>query len=420
VETRIRLIDALRGLALAAIGITHFGDHFLGFMPPPDHQGFATASALDKILEALRQIFIVGKGFGLFSLLFGLSFAIQMQRAEKRDPGADFRYRFAWRLAVLLGIGLLHSLLFAGDILVVYALLGLPLLLFHRVPDRWLLALALVLLVGTPRIVGRVVGGPAPESQRQAMQARLNAEAVVHWSALESGDLRKIVADNATAGLRNRWDFQLGFMGRGYQTFALFLIGLWAGRRRIFENVEAQRRLFKRLLVWTGALFFAVPLVGTGVVLLVARFTGAPPQGGLPDVSSWPVIASLCFYDVWNNVLTLFYVAAFALLFLRPRGRALFAPFAPVGRMALSSYLLQTVVGAFLFFGFGLGLLGRVGHSVAIPIGVAVVALETWLCPLWLRRFRYGPLEWLWRSLTWLRPQPFRIRSEAAVARAAA
>lgn len=247
----------------------------------------------------------------------------------------------------------------------------------------------------------------------------MNAEAVEHWRALESGDLTRIVANNATAGLRNRWDFQVGFMGRGYQTFALFLVGLWAGRRRIFEDAEAHRALFKRLLRWTGALLLAVPIAGTGLVILVAHFTGAPQQGGIPDPSNWPVILSVCFYDVWNNVMTLFFVAAFTLLFLRPNGQVLLAPFAPLGRMALSSYLLQTVVGASLFFGFGLGLLGRVGHSVAIPIGLAFVAFETWLCPRWLRHFRYGPVEWLWRSLTWLRRQPFRLGPERRVALAA-
>lgn len=416
---RIRLIDALRGLALAAIALTHFGDQFLGFMPPADRQGLATANVVDKALEILRQLFIVGKGFGLFSLLFGLSFAIQMQRAERRNPEGDFRFRFAWRLAVLLGIGFLHSLVFAGDILMVYALLGLPLLLFYRVRDRWLLALALLLLVGTPRIVNRVAAGPVSEATLKNLQTRMNAEAVEHWQVLESGDPRKIVLNNATAGLRSRWDFQMGFMGRGYQTFGLFLVGLWAGRRRIFEDVEAHRGLFRRLLRWTGVLLLAVPLVGAAVVVLVARFTGAPQRGGIPDFSSWPVVLSVCFYDVWNGVMTLFYVAAFALLFLRPRWQTLFLPFAPIGRMALSSYLLQTAVGAFVFFGFGLGLLGRFGLSVSIPIGVAVVAFETWLCTLWLRRFRYGPVEWLWRSLTWLHRQPFRLRSEPSVAVAA-
>jgi uncharacterized protein len=423
VNDRIRLIDALRGVALAGIALVHFGQQYVGFMPPPDHRTYAVPGIADKVLEALMQIFVVGKGFGLFSLMFGLSFALQMQRAERRAPGQDFRRRFAWRLTVLLGIGYLHSLVYAGDILTIYALLGVPLVLFYRVPDRWLLAIALVLLVGSPRVVRAVLGGPGAFGDQKAMAASLDAAAVRHWQALESGDLTRIVADNATAGMLSKWDFQMGFMGRGYQTFALFLIGLWIGRRRLFENVETHRLFLKRVLRWTGGLLLAVPLVGVGAVMLAARLSGAPggPQqsGAIPDLTSWPVLLSVCFYDTWNNLMTLFYVAAFALLFLRPRWQTLLVRFAPIGQMALTSYLLQTVIGAFLFFGFGLGLLGRFGNVATVPIGLVVVALQTWLCPLWLTRFRYGPVEWAWRSLTWLRRQPFRLAPAVPVVRVA-
>jgi uncharacterized protein len=423
VKDRIDSIDALRGLALAGIGITHFGDQFLGYMVPHDHQGFATRIALDVTFEVLRQVFIVGKGYAIFSLLFGLSFALQMQRAERRDPEHDFRYRFAWRLTVLLVIGLLHSLFFAGDILLVYALLGLPLVLFYRVPDRWLLAIALLLLIGAPRVVGRLVSGPTPVAEQKAFMPRLEAGAVRHWQALESGDLRKIIPNNATDGLLNKWGYQMGFSGRGYQTFGFFLIGLWAGRRRIFETVEKHRAAFKRLLRWSVGLTVGLPLFMISLVM-VGRAMGfkgpGGPEGGIPDLSSWLVIFGITMQDLWNNSMTLFYVAAFVLLFQRARWQALFARFAPIGRMALSCYLMQTLVGAFVFFGFGLGLLGRYGNSFAIPLGIAVVAAQTWLCPLWLRHFRYGPVEWVWRSLTWLRRQPFRVASpELTIARAA-
>jgi uncharacterized protein len=424
VNERIRLIDALRGLALAGIGIFHFGNQFLAFMPPPDHRTFNIHGPLDGVIEALLQIFIVGKGFALFSLMFGLSFAIQMQRAEARDPRGDFRYRFAWRLAVLFGIGFLHSLFFAGDILTVYALLGLPMLLFYRVGDRWLLALALVLLIGTPRVIQRVIVPPATRASQKVMMTSMEEAGVRHWQALESGDLAKIVRNNVTEGLRSKWEYQTGLMGRGYQTFALFLVGLWAGRRRIFENLESHRGLFKRLLRWTGGLTVALPVLMIALFMIGRAMGGAQsgaqgPEGGMPDFGSWQVIAGVCIYDAWNNLMTLFYVAAFVVLFERRRWQALALRFAPVGRMALSSYLLQTVAGSFIFFGFGLGLLGRHGNSVTVPIGIAVVATLTLICSLWLRHFFFGPVEWAWRSLTWLRRQRFRIGLEPAVARAA-
>jgi uncharacterized protein len=386
--------------------MAHFGEQYLGFMPPPEHQSYAIHGTADGVLEALSWIFIRGKGFGIFSFMFGLSFALQMQRAERRRPGTDFRPRFAWRLLILFAIGWLHGLAYSGDILTVYAALGIPLVLFYRVRDPSPLVLAGLLLVGVPRIVQRLVQGPATPAQLHSLQGRMNAEAEEHWRAVAAGDVPTIVRLHATTGFRGKWEFQFGPMGRGYQTFGLFLLGLWAGRRRVFEDVETHRRLFVRLWRWTGALTLLVPVIAG---LLVAA--GGPPQqtaGTMPDFTSWPVVAGFCAFDGWNNAMTLFYVASFALLFLRPRWRPHLLRFGPVGQMALSVYVEQTLIGILVFFGFGLGLLGRFGNSVTIPLGLALFVVQVWVSRAWLGRFRFGPLEWAWRSLTWLRREPFR------------
>jgi uncharacterized protein len=119
-------------------------------------------------------------------------------------------------------------------------------------------------------------------------------------------------------------------------------------------------------------------------------------------------VAGLSSFDAWNNAMTLFYVATFALLYLRPRWQERLSGCAPVGQMALSAYVAQTAIGVLVFFGFGLGLLGTLGNRATMPLGLAVFVLEAWVCAAWLRRFRYGPLEWLWRSLTWLRVETLR------------
>ncbi len=400
----------MRGLSLAGIAIAHFGEQYLGFMPPPAQRSYNVQGATDGVLEVLSWILVRGKGFGIFSFMFGLSFALQMQRAERRRPGADFRPRFVWRLLVLFAIGWLHGLAYSGDILTVYAALGIPLVLFYRVRDRWLLLLALPLLVGVPRIAQRLVQDPATPAELQSRQGRMDAQAEERWRALAGGDVPAVVRLHATTGFQAKWEFQLGPMGRGYQTFGLFLLGLWAGRRGVLEDVLSHRSLFARLWRWTGALTLAVPVAG-GVLLALGRAIGGGQQGGegaLPDFTSWPVIAGLCFFDAWNNAMTLFYVASFALLFLRPRWRPPLLSFGPVGQMALSAYVGQTVVGVLLFFGFGLGLLGRFGNSVTIPMGLGLFVVQVWACRAWLSRFRFGPLEWAWRSLMWLRLEPWR------------
>jgi uncharacterized protein len=404
---RIRAIDALRGLSLAGIAMVHFGEQYLGFMPPPG-EPYNVHGTADGVLEALSWIFVRGKGFGVFSFLFGLSFVLQMQRAEHRRPGSDFRPRFAWRLLVLFAIGWLHGLAYNGDILTVYASLGIPLVLFYRVPDRWILAVALVLLVGVPRVAVRAVQGPASAAERQALQERMDAQAEEHWTALVDGDLPAIVRFHATAGFRARWEFQYGFMGRGYQTFGLFLLGLWTGRHRLFADLEARRSFLVRLWRWTGALTLILPVIA-GVAIAAGRPDGGPqPPGTLPDFSNWALVVGMGFFDAWNNAMTLFYVASFSLLLLRPAWRRFLLRFDAAGRTALSVYLGQTAIGVLVFFGFGLGLLGRFGNSVTFPLGLAVFALQAWASALWLRRFRFGPVEWAWRSLTWLRWEPLR------------
>jgi uncharacterized protein len=412
---RIRFIDALRGISLAGIVMAHFGEQYLGFMPPPGRP-YNIHGMADGVLEALSWIFVRGKGFGIFSFMFGLSFALQMQRADRRAPGTDFRPRFVWRLLILFAIGWLHGLLYSGDILTVYAALGIPLILFYRVRDRWLLILGLLLLIGVPRITQRVVQGPTTQIELQSLQTRMNAEAEAHWQALAAGDVSAIVRLHATTGFRSKWDFQFGFFGRGFQTFGLFLLGLWAGRHRVFEDVGMHRPLFRRIWRWTGALTLLIPLLG-GALFAVGRVMGggqpAQAAGTLPNISSWPLVIGMGFFDAWNNVMTLFYVASFALLFLRPRWQSRILYFGPVGRMALSVYISQTVIGVLVFFGFGLGLLGRFGNTVTIPMGIALFALQVSASRAWLARFRFGPLEWVWRSLTWLRREPFRLSPNA-------
>jgi uncharacterized protein len=409
---RIHLIDAMRGFSLAGIAIAHFGEQYLASMPPSG-QLYNIHGRADAVLEALSWIFVRGKGFGIFSFMFGLSFALQMQLAEQRRPGTDFRPRFAWRLVILFAIGWVHGLAYRGDILTVYALLGIPLMFLYRVPDRWVVILAVVLLVGLPRVADRLVKGPASQQQLQAAQGRINAEAEQHWRALATGDVATMVRLNASAGFRAKWEFQFGVVGRGYQTFGLFLLGLWAGRHRLFQDVELHRRLFVRLWRWTGALTLLLPVVGV-VIFMVGRALGGgqpqQPAGALPDTSSWQLVGALGLFDAWNNAMTLFYVATFALLFLRPRWQARLVRFGPAGRMALSVYVSQTVIGALIFFGFGLGLLGRVGNTITMPMGLAVFALQVWASRAWLTRFRFGPLEWVWRSLTWFRVEPFRAQ----------
>ena len=407
---RIRLIDALRGLSLAGIAMAHFGEQYLGFMSPPG-QPYNIHGTADGVLEALSWIFIRGKGFGIFSFMFGLSFALQMQRAERHRPGTDFRPRFAWRLLILFAIGWLHGLAYSGDILTVYAALGIPLILFYRVRDRWLIVLAVLLLVGAPRVAQRLIDGPLPRAEQQSLQ---DADERTGGGALARGHQRRHSRDRPTTrdhGLPGQVGVPVRLpRPRLPDVRAVPPRPLGRTATALRGRRGAATALRPRLALDRGA-HLADPLdrrctlrdrTGRGQRPVRPQ---PQPTGTLPDFTSWPVIAGMGVFDGWNNAMTLFYVASFALLFLRPRWQPGLLHFGPVGRMALSIYVGQTVVGVLVFFGCGLGLLGRYGNSLTMPLGLAVFAVQLWAARVWLVRFRFGPLEWAWRSLTWLRPR---------------
>ena len=154
-----------------------------------------------------------------------------------------------------------------------------------------------------------------------------------------------------------------------------------------------------------------LPVLGIGLAAVAWLASGG--GGGraetqrVVDPTNWAFVAGITVYDLWNLAMTLAIVAGFVLLFRRQQWQPRLLRLAPVGKLALSNYLLQTVVGTFIFYGFGLGLLGRVGSSVTMIVALALFAVQTVVSRWWQGRFRYGPVEWLWRSLTRLSAQPF-------------
>lgn len=410
-RTRIESVDALRGWTLLLITVIHFMEQYLGAMAPSAHLSYASHGKWDSVIEAVGFILIRGKEYSIFSFLFGLGFALQMQQAEATSEG-DFRPKFALRLLVFGLIGFLHGLIYGGDILLIFALLGLPMLAFYRTRDRWILPLALLLICGLPRILYKLLVPVAtPEALAQAADLA-QREAVRHWDALTGPSFLQMVHSNLTISLKGKAGFQLGLAGRGYQSFGFFLLGLWAGRHRFFEDVEAHLPLFKKIFK-----VCAIPALVITVAALIgsiyAVLHASPTQGaaGVPsNVWTWPIVVGISLYDAWNLAATLFYMTGFLLLCRYAGWWRLLRHFAPVGRMTLTNYLAQSVIGALLFMGFGFGLLGRIGSSLTLPIGIAVFTLGAIGSALWLKAFCYGPMEWLWRSLMLRKCQPFLRR----------
>ncbi len=403
---RLNVVDALRGFSLAGIVIVHFMEQYVGGPAPHAAGTYTQHNAVDPVLDGIFSILIRGKFFALFSFLFGLSFAIQMERGEFRTNG-DFRLRFAWRLLILFAIGFLHHMFYRGDILTIYALLGLPLILFHKVPDKWAFLVVALLFIGVPRIIIQITGYEPFHAFLPDWQSQEESPAVVaYWNALKSGSWAEIASLNATEGMGMKMGFQFGQMSRAYQTFAWFLLGMLAGRWRYFENPDAHKPFTRKVFRWSIIGFFSLLAIAATTFGVFGKY--------IPAALQMPI--GMEIFDLANVAMTFFYISAFVLLFNKPSWQKRLTVFSAYGRMALTNYVMQTLIGTTLLFGYGFGLLGEVGNSLTVPLALVLCALQMWLSKIWLARHFYGPLEWLWRSLTWFKWQPWRKKTQLSAA----
>ncbi|MFF8288702.1 DUF418 domain-containing protein [Streptomyces sp. NPDC016309] len=377
---RLAAVDALRGFALFGIlivNITYLASahHGTGVEDP----GFD--GPVDHAVRALVAMFFEAKFFLLFSFLFGYGFTLQLASAARAR--ARFAPRFLRRLAGLFLLGVAHAvLLFPGDILTTYAVLGLVLLALRRIAPRTAVRLAVALLTVTAAAFAllamalRAAGGGGPD------RAAAAAEGAAATDALR-GDAASVVA----AHLEQLPDVVLMLVFfQAPAALAAFLLGLAAGKHRALDGIAPHTRVLKRLQVWG----FTVGL-GGGAVYAHAASTRPGSAYHLLAVGVDVVTAPLL-------------AAAYAATVLRlahgPRARTVTAALAPAGRMTLTNYLTQSLVCALLFTGYGAGLVGRVPPAGVAGVAVALFTVQAVACRWWLARHPYGPVEWVLRAWT--------------------
>ncbi|EAU67274.1 transport protein [Stigmatella aurantiaca DW4/3-1] len=364
---------------------------------------------MDHAAHHAFEFLLAGKAMTLFSFLFGLGFALQMGRAQER--GTPFLPLYVRRLTVLLLLGLTHIfVLWYGDVLSLYAVTGFLLLLFRPFPSKRLIFWSLLFILGTPLVLAAVhrlvpLLASSPEViQTVAQEEQVRAEALRKQSraVFAHGSYLDTLRPNATIYLTRLFrpifiSFVLIALGR-------FLLGFVAGRHRLLQEPERHQPLLRRLLGW-GLL---VGGVSNGATFLVGQLTNA---GHIPQGAPWmfflPTVSEL-----GSLGLAAFYMAGLALLFQRPRGKKWLSVLAPPGQMALTNYLSQSVIYLLLFRGFGLGLGGKLGTLACLTIIFGIFWIQLLVSHLWLAHFRFGPAEWLWRSLTYGKAQPMRLNYE--------
>lgn len=397
-QDRLVHIDTLRALALFGVIVMN------AMAVVMFYKGEVVASraaGVDWIFALFDLVLVQGKARSAFAFLFGLGFGVLMQRVEAR--GQDFAAFYLRRMAVLLAIGLVNLIfLFWGDILIVYALLGMTLVLFRGLSDRIVLIAGLALIVAPPLLFGlaeAVTGAPLPNLAGMAQEETWTVFDVLKPAYL-GGDLWAYVQANlAYYRIHHLVDtsyivvYNLGVLG-------LFLTGVWAARRGVLHDIARWRPLLLRL-AWTG--------LTLGLLLSLIQATrrmGLPAEGVLYGL----VTASY----VGLPIMAFGYLAALA-LFIQRRGAWLNRLFAPMGRMALTGYLASNLIGSFVWYGWGLGWINGTPMLTLTGINLFAFGVFAALCvfsALWLRVFRFGPVEWLWRSLTYGRLQPLlKLRS---------
>ncbi|WP_077919260.1 DUF418 domain-containing protein [Spirosoma sp. 209] len=399
--TRIQVVDALRGFALLGILIAHVSVWFDGGPLPGSVYQINSQGAANMVAQTFVGIFISGKFYTFFSFLFGLSFALMLTRST--DSDGTFLRRFAWRLLILGAIGFLHHLHWRGDILSIYAMLGFGMLLFRNVPTRWVLVAAILLVLNVPAQIRNNYNqfmAPQPTKAQNEQRQKEDEKLVeANYKVIKQGTYAEVVRVNLSE-FKTKMQFQFE-SGRIYITLGFFLLGLYAGRRRLFQQLGEYRPFFRRLTKYTGLLVLGI------ILLFVAAILTIGPNNQPPKVIE--VIFGFLF-DLGNAALTVFYISGLTLLFQQLSWQRVVSPLAAVGKMALTNYILQSVIGTLLFYGYGLGLIGEIGTAMVLLLTIPVFLAQVLFSQFWLSRFHYGPLEWLWRSLTYLKPQPMQAR----------
>lgn len=353
----------------------------------------------DRVTQGIVTLFFDSKFWALFSLLFGFGLGMQLQKLASRKRAQTTRILLR-RLALLFVFGMLHALIYEGDILMLYAELGVVLLLIHRLPPRLLIVLAVGLLLTFPLahwITPERLDGPAEQSFEEAREILLEER---EYSVYLTGSLSDILAYNAEVIPENPVSDYL-WPDSGLAVLALFILGYLLSRSEVFADVRRHRALFARVGAWCAS----VGLLAAGGLWALMGQSGYHAYWiteGPPSVQ----LAGDLLFVVSMVALALAYAAGLTLWMQTPGGRKILLPLASAGRVALSLYLSQALIFTTLFHGYGLGKAFQMGPFAVTVCALFIFGVQVVAAQVWLRYFRFGPLEWLWRSLTYLGWQP--------------
>ena len=382
-------LDALRGFALLGVCLANYPEFSLYTFQPDSTVDAMPTAGVDRIVKFLQYLFIDGKFYTLFSLLFGIGFSIIISHAAER--GANGFRIFYRRMIILALIGCTHlMMIWSGDILLLYAVLGMLLPLFRNMPDKKILLTAVILLL-LPILVdgiGELAGiffakYPYDQWWHYAGIYGITEENFGTWLRDAEGyrEVHQFLIQGA-------WERMYEFIdgNRYFKVMGLFLIGFVIGRHKIYADLKAHKTLLKRVALC--GILVGLPMS----VLYAVSGTNSHPMGNTVHT---------VLYTVSVYPLGFAYAALLGLYCIKHKDLIVWRWFAAPGRMALTNYIGQSVIGMFLFYGIGFGFGAAVGLGETELIALAVFFFQILFSMTWLSAFRFGPLEWVWRMLTY-------------------
>lgn len=386
-KDRVHEIDGIRGFALLGIlmmNIMSFASPMMQYSIEGRENTLFTSTAADEGVIMFINTFVTANFYTMFSFLFGLGFYIFLTRANEKGHHAN--RLFIRRIILLLLFGLMHGiLLWYGDILWTYAVAGIFLLLFYKLSPKTNLITGIVILSAGTVFTLLIAGlGSMMGDIEAASSFRLWFD--MQETILNGSYIDMIIMNSSIMTL---------MLFQAFVTvpnvLAMFLIGLYAAQKGIFQNLDAHRSLINRTAV-----------IGLSVGLPVKILSGyGLTYGGMdPFWSSIGILAN----TLGGPLMALSYIALF--LIIARKTKVFVKLLQPVGQMALTNYISQTVIMLIIFYGFNL--FNQVSPVWFIPIVISVFIFQVVISHIWMRVFRYGPLEWLWRSFTYLKLMPIK------------
>lgn len=378
---RIEVVDALRGFAVMAIILVHNLEHFIFPVYPTDSP--AWLNVLDQgVFNGVFSLF-AGKAYAIFALLFGFTFYIQTNNQKKQ--GKDFGYRFLWRMVLLVGFATLNAAFFpAGDVLLLFTVVSLVLFFTRNWSDKAILIASIFFLLQPVEWYHYIASLINPAHQLPDLKVgEMYAEVAAYTKAGNFGDF---LLGNITLGQKASLFWAIN-AGRFFQTAGLFLLGFYIGRKRLFVSSERNLRIWVKTLI-VAAISFA-PLY-TLKELIMGNDAIVQQSAGTA-------------FDMWQKLaFTLVLVASFVILYQNKTfGRAV-GSLRFYGKMSLTNYITQSVIGAMVYFPIGLYLAPYCGYTVSLLIGLFTFFLQVLFCKWWLGKHKQGPLEYMWHKWTWI------------------